>query len=345
MHRRLLVACLGLGFIGCGGDNASQVIGNPVNVFDLSMARGTDVGDMTVVTGDSPDLAMSNAKGCNGVYSQTTIAQMRQAAMTGCVELDNVVSIATSPVSATSTSIRIVVQDAAGGDYSAINVSCSSKSTSHPCTAFSVAKNILAGRSVTVQGTYFKGSASKGGYELLDLDSITDNASGTAPAPQMVALADIERSANKTAYWFQKVTLSIASTDALKMYDFSPAEFKSSTSTTACGSYYGFGMLPKSATGTAGAACSGTTQPAALTTVNANEVLFGTDFHGGFTANSECGCISTKTMKPFPGLLSAASTLSGTVSGILFYDASAATGYQYLSPLTTADAPITNTSM
>ena len=67
-------------------------------------------------------------------------------------------------------------------------------------------------------------------------------------------------------------------------------------------------------------------------------------FHGGFTANSECSCISAKTNMPYPGLLSATSTLSGTVSGILFYDAFSATGYQYLSPLLNADAPITNLS-
>jgi hypothetical protein len=50
-------------------------------------------------------------------------------------------------------------------------------------------------------------------------------------------------------------------------------------------------------------------------------------------------------MQPYPGLLSATSTLSGTISGILFYDAFSNVGYQFLSPLKNADAPITNLSM
>jgi hypothetical protein len=33
------------------------------------------------------------------------------------------------------------------------------------------------------------------------------------------------------------------------------------------------------------------------------------------------------------------------VKGILFYDAYSATGYQYLSPVADADAPISNLSM
>jgi hypothetical protein len=270
---------------------------------------------------------------------------MRMAATAGCFELDNVVSVAVTPISTKSTSVRIIAQDAAGGDFSGINVTCyDSATTAHPCTAFPTAKSILAGRSITVQGYYSKAAS---GYEHLSLDSVTDNASGTAPAPKAVMLADIERGAMKPAAWFQKVTLTIAAADMLGMYDFSPAEFKSTSATaTTCGTYYGFGMKPKSATGTAGAACSGTTQPPGQTMINANEVLFGTDYYGGFTANSECSCISSKTGKPYPGLLSSSSTLSGTVSGILYFDTvTGGAAYQFLSPLTNADAPITNLSM
>jgi hypothetical protein len=337
MIRLALVAAF---VAGCGTSPQT-----PFNSFDFA---GAAPGDDLATAGSSDggaqsgDLAMGS--GCS-VYTKSTIAAMRQAATSGCFEVDNVVSVAVTPITANSTSIRIVAQDAAGGDYSGVLVSCyDSATTKHPCTAFPTAKNILAGRSITVQGYYAKGAAAAGGYEYLSLDSVTDNASGTAPAAKAVLLADIERGAMKPAYWFQKVTLTIAAADMLGMFDFSPSEFKSTTAGATCGSYYGFGMKPKSASGTAGAGCSGTTQPAGQATVNANEVLFGTDFHGGFTANSQCACISTKTNMPYPGLLSTTSTLSGTVSGILFYDAYSAAGYQYLSPLLDADAPITNLS-
>ncbi len=336
----LFVTLIGGIASGCG--TAAQA---PFNTFDFAGAPANDLATSnSAEDGAVPDDQGGGGAGCT-VYSKSTIAAMRQAATSGCFEVDNVVSIAVSPVTANSTSIRIVAQDPAGGDYSAILVSCyDSATTKHPCAAFPTAKNTLAGRSVTVTGYYEKGSAAAGGYEYLSLDSITDNAAGTAPAAKSVLLADIERSAMKPAYWFQKVTLAIGTADALGMFDFSPSEFKSTSTTATCGSFYGFGMKPKSATGTAGAACTGTTQPAGQTTIDPNEVLFGTDFHGGFTANSECSCISSMTSKPYPGLLAANSTLSGTVAGILFYDAFSAAGYQYLSPLTNADAPITNLS-
>jgi hypothetical protein len=270
---------------------------------------------------------------------------MRMAAKSGCFELDNVVTVAVTPISTKSTSIRIIAQDPSGGDYSAMLVSCYSMSAKYPCSAFPMAKNILANRSITVQGYYEK--SAMGGFEYLSLDSVTDNAAGTPPAPQAVMLADIERGASKPAWWFEKVTLTISAADQLVMFDFSPPEFKSTKMPPpTCGIEYGFGMKPTSASGTAGAACMGTTtQPPGQTTVNANEVLFGTDYYAGFTANSECTCLSAKTMKPYPGLLSATSTLQGTVSGILFYDTAAGAGYQYLSPMLNADAPITNLSM
>ncbi len=328
---------------GCGGDTSA--LGPPVNVFDLS--QGTN--DLAGQTGDTTtDLAVGITSGtagaCNGQYAATTIAAMRSAAKTGCFQFENVVSLAVTPVGASSTSVRIVVQDPAGGDYSAIVLSCSQNSSTHPCAAFTTAKNILAGRALTIAGTFYKGSATKGSYETFDLDTVSDNSSATAPAASNVPVSDIERSANKANLWFQKVTLNIGSTDQLKMFDFSPPEFKSTTTTSGCGMEYGFGMLPKSATGTAGAACSGTTQPTGQTSVNASEVLIGTDFHGGFTANSECGCISTKTSKPYPGLVSSTTTLSGVVSGILFYDTSGSVGYQFLSPILATDAPLTNLS-
>jgi hypothetical protein len=332
--------CLAALGTGCGGQQYT-----PYNVFDLGQGQG-DLSSPSSQPG--ADLAMASTSdagtGC-ATYTKSSIAGMRQAAKSGCFELDGVVSVATTPITAKSTSIRIVAQDSSGGDYSAIVLDCSDSATAkHPCTAFATAKNVLAGRALTITGFYEKASAAKGAYEYLSIDAVTDTGAGTAPAPATAMLADIERAANKPALWFQKVTVTIGAADTLGMFDFSPAEFKSSSATATCGSFYGFGMLPKSVTGTAGGACSGTTQPSGQTAVNANEVLIGTDFHGTFTANSECSCISMKTMAPYPGLLSAASTLTGTISGVLFYDASANVGYQFLAPLKDADAPISGLS-
>ncbi len=279
------------------------------------------------------------AAGC-ATYAKSTTAAMRQAGTSGCFELDGVVSIAVSPVTASSTSVRIIAQDAKGGDYSGILATCySSASEKHPCTVFPTAKNILIGQALTITGYYDKTTA---GYEYLSIDSTTDPGSGPAPAPAPVTLAQIERGASTPAKVYQNVTFTIGASDALKLFDFSPPEFMATGGT--CAGFYGFGMLPKSASGTVGAACSGTTtQLAGQTTVNAAEVLFGTDYYGGFTAQSECTCVSSKTSKPYPGLLASNSTLMGPVTAILFFDTtSAGVAYQYISPLTNADAPITN---
>src|SRR5581483_4052826 len=127
-------------------------------------------------------------------------------------------------------------------------------------------------------GTYIKASS---GFEMLELDNVTDNASGTAPAPVAIGPSDIERSVTMmstgkpaAAYYYQIVTTSI--TDKLMMYDWSPAEFAYN------GHQYGFGMAPSSAKLTAGASCNGgTTQPTGMAS-NPKEVLVGTELYGGF---------------------------------------------------------------
>ena len=311
-----------------------------VKTFDFAMPPGGNV-DLATNDVDMAGSPMDGGSSCS-TYSMSSIHAMRMGATSGCFELDGVVTIATTPQGASSTSIRIIAQDSAGGDYSGIVLNCYSTSSSHPCTAYSTAKSILPGRTVTVQGFYEKASAMKGAYEYFSIDGITDTASGTAPAPASVMLSDIERGGNQPKYWFQKVSLTIAAGDQLKAYDWTPPEFKA---TSGC-HVYGFGMLPKSATGTATPACSGTTtQPAGQTSPSANEVLFGTDYYTTFKANTECTCLSSSTMMPYPGLLQSTSTLSGAVKGILFYDAYSSAGYQYLSPVADADAPITNLSM
>ena len=342
--RPLLLMAAAIGLVGCGGNTNQQAF----NTFDFAGGNpdlaGTNIdpnADMTDTSNNGgADMTGSSGGACTS-YTKSTIAAMRMAKTSGCFEIDNVVTVATSPQTASSKSIRIIAQDPAGGDYSGIVVTCYSTSAKHPCTVLPTAGAIIAGRSITVMGYYVNG-----GYESMSIDSVTDNGSGTPPAPASLVLTDVERGAMTTAKWFQKVTLTIAAADQLKMFDFFPPEFQPSSQSGTCTHVYGFGMIPKSASGAPGPACSGTTmQPAGMTAINNAEVLFGTDYYGGFTANSQCTCISSKTMKPYPGLLSAGSTLSGKVSAILFYDQFSGPGYQYLSPLTNADAPITGLSM
>jgi hypothetical protein len=272
-------------------------------------------------------------------YAMTTIASMRQAT-SGCYELDNVVSIAVTPTTTNSKSVSIHVQDAAGGDYSAMKIGCSSSSTAHPCAVLTAAKNVLVGRSVTVQGTFIKSSAAKGGFEGFYIDNITDNGAGTAPAVAPLAEADLERGATTAstskpmaAYWFQIVTANIG--DKLLMFDWSPPEFKRSGTTTTCPQWFGFGMIPSSAGATPGAACNGATQPAGQSTANAAEVLVSTDYYSGFKYSTDCAC-ATMFSSPIP---TAGQGVSGTVTAILDYDVAygTTTGYNLIAPLTNAN--------
>jgi hypothetical protein len=318
----MLFVALGLTVPACGGGGTLNPIDLSTN-YDLS---GPTAGDMA--TGGGGDMG---GNGCNGVYSKSTIAAMRQGSP-ACYELDNVVTIAITPTTSTSKSVTIYAQDAAGGDYSAEMFGCSSSSTSHPCPAFTTAKAILTGRSVTITGLYIKSAATKGGFEEFYIDSITDNAAGTVPTPAAVALTDIERGGNKTADWFQMVTTTIAPADKLVMFDWTPPEF---TGTGSC-PQYGFGMLPMSATGTASAACTApvtttSTQPAGQAAVNAAEVMVGTDFYQGFTYTTDCAC-SAKYTQPLPTV---GQGVSGAITVLLNYDVPymATTGYQFIDPI------------
>jgi hypothetical protein len=311
----------------CGGG------GTPLKPVDLSSNNDLTTppaGDMAT----GPDMA---GNGCGGVYSKSTIAAMRQNAA-GCYELDDVVTIAVTPTTASGKSANIYAQDAAGGAYSAEHFGCSSSSTSHPCSVLTTAKSNIVGRSVTITGLFIKSSAANGGFEEFYIDNITDNAAGTVPAPTAVTLANIERGGNVPADWFQIVTTTIAATDTLQPFDWTPPEF---TGTGTC-SQYGFGMLPKSATGTATAACpaSGTTQPAGQAAVNAAEVLVGTDFYDGFTYTSDCAC--GPATYPTALLLTTTTTVVGAITVLLNYDVPymMTTGYQFIDPITNANFPL-----
>ncbi|MEO8846571.1 MAG: hypothetical protein ABI591_20100 [Kofleriaceae bacterium] len=303
--------------VGCRSDNSS------------SPQDGHSTIDSPAQTGDG------GGSGCAS-YTDSTIATMRMGTVTGCYKLTNVVTLGVTPSTA---SPRLFVQDAAGGDFSALETKCSSGSTAHPCTIAAMVKLIPDGHSVTVTGTYIKTAATT--FEEFFIDNVVDNGAGTPPAAATATLAQIERGGTAANLRFQRITITIAAADMLQMYDWTPGEF-ANTSATACPYQFGFGMLPKSVTGTtAAAACaSGTAQPTGQASPNAHEVLIGTDFYKGFTVSSDCRCAKTFTdMEP-----SATSTLSGTVGGLLGFDVpfGGSAGYYYLDPKSATDAPITN---
>lgn len=315
MHMRFV--CLALAVLGCRSNDSATPDSHAVN--DGARLDGAGSG---------------SANACVA-YTMTTIAAMRMGTATGCFTLTNVVTLGTTP---SKKSPRVFVQDASGGDFSAMVTKCSSTSTSHPCAIATQVAAIADGHSVTITGTYIKSSAST--FEEFFIDGLTDNGATTVPAPATATLAQIERGGTAKNLRFQRVTVNLGSADTLKMFDWTPSEF-ANTSATVCPYQFGFGMLPMSATGTATAACSnGTTQPPGQAAINANEVLIGTDFYKGFTISSDCRCAKTFiNMEP-----SATSTLSGTVSGLLVFDVpfGATVGYYYLAPKSMTDAPMTN---
>jgi hypothetical protein len=330
--------------LGCSPSTPLAPIDFGLRDLALPIGPNPGMGDMAQPSNPPApaDMAMGQQPmGCTAggaAYAQASISNMRQA-KSGCFELDNVVTLAVTPTTANSKSITIHVQDANGGDYSAMKLSCSSTSTTHMCAAFASAKNILAGRSVTVQGLYTKSSAMKGGFEAFYIDSISDGGSATAPSPAALTESDLERGTTMSgggkpmaAYWFQTVNATLS--DKLVMFDWSPAEFKRSGSSTSCPQWFGFGMIPTSAGATAGQACSGMTQPAGMTAVNPKEVLVSTDFYGGFTFSTDCACAATHS-NPVP---TAGQGVSGAITAVLDYDVvyGQTTGYQYLVPMQNA---------
>ena len=270
------------------------------------------------------------------VYTDSTIAAMRMGTHSGCFKLTGVVTLGTTP---STKSPRLFVQDAAGGDFSAMMTRCSSTSTAHPCSVASTVAGTPDGHAVTLAGTYIKTGSTT--FEEFFIDSISDTGAATAPAPATATLAEIERGGSSQNLRFQHVTVTIGAADTLQMYDWTPSEL-SNSSATACPYQFGFGMLPKSVTATKGGACaSGTAQPPGQTAPNPAEVLIGTDFFKGFTVSSDCRCAKMfSDQEP-----AVASTLGGTIGGLLVFDVpfGTTTGYNYLAPKVVADAPITGT--
>jgi hypothetical protein len=297
------------------------------NTVDAHTTDGAKAID-GATTDANPDLCTS--------YTTSTIASMRQGTVTGCFELDNVVTLGTTP---STKSPQVFVQDAGGGDFSALLTKCSSTSTTHPCAVAATVAGLADGHSVTLKGTYIKTHSTT--FEEFFIDSVTDNGAGTAPASATATLAQIERGGTAANLRFQHVTVTISATDTLQMYDWTPSEFADSAA-TACPFQFGFGMIPKSVTATKGAACTNaTSQPPGQLSPNPAEVLIGTDFFDGFTVSSDCQC-AKKFSDTEPV---AASTLVGTVSGLLVFDVpfGGTVGYYFLDPKTLTEAPISGT--
>ena len=302
---------------------------SPLTPADLSMSGGGGGG-----TGGGMDMAMVN-------YTASTIAMMRQGAP-GSYQLDNVVVVAKT---SSSASPHLVIQDAAGGDFSAMYTTCSATSSSHPCAATSDNKAAAVGDKLTVKGLFIKASNANGATETFYIDSITNNGGGgAAPAPAVVALTDITRDNGMTAkkWFFQKVVVTPApASGALRIYDFSPTELKFSGS--GCPTQVGFALAPS-----ATAACTGATLmcPAtACAAPDASEILIGTEFYKQFTTSSDCTCAKTDMGANSPQVTSTTTSM-GAVSGILLYDSvfmsSPVKTFLYLSPTSLADLPLTN---
>ncbi|MDB4967446.1 MAG: hypothetical protein JWN44_3135 [Myxococcales bacterium] len=288
--------------------------------------------------GDGGTAGGDMATGGTKTYTMATVAAMRQGAP-GDYQLTDVVAIGLTP---SSTSPHLFVQDAGGGDYTAIKTNCSSTSTSHPCQVSSTVKTVALGHKVTVKGTFIKSSTANGGTEDFYIDSITDNGAGTAPATATVMLADVIKG-NGTAMkklWFQHVTVMNPGT--LVAYDLSPPELAFSGATK-CPYQLGFAVAPMGTTGAAAAlSCAdATTQPATATAPDAAEIYIGTDFFKDFNVASDCRCTAMFHDKE----VTATSTATA-LSGILVYDtvfgSMPVKSYLYVSPLNTTDLALTN---
>ncbi|MGZ3406431.1 MAG: hypothetical protein ACXVAN_08325 [Polyangia bacterium] len=310
-----------LGVAGCRDNGA-------VSPVDLSMAGGGGGG-----TGGGMDMATTMKN-----YTVATVAAMRQGAP-GDYELDDVIAIGLTPSTA---SPHLFVQDAAGGDYTAIVANCSSSSMTHPCTVASTVKTVAIGHKVTLKGTYIKASLANGGSENFYIDAITDNGAGTLPAPLTMDETGIARGAKDAKKIFQSVT--VTPVDDLVMYDWTPSELKYSGTWPGCTTapfVFGFGMVPATGAPAMGAACTvKTMQPAGQATPPANEVLIGTDFYKNFEVSSDCQCSGAHAGVTVPAT---ATKWPKTVAmtGILIYDVpfGMTTGYQYCAPQpTTAGA-------
>ncbi len=299
----------------------------------MTTDSGVDVASNDAPTESASDVAVdAPTSGCT-TYIASTIKAMRTGATNGCFELDGVVTLGVTPQAGNP---RLFVQDATGGDYSAMLAKCSSTSTTHPCTVASAVASLPDSHSVTLRGTFVVTASTT--LEEFFIDSVTDDGAGVAPLAVTSNLSQLTRSSTAANLRYQRVSLPLA--ESLVMYDWSPSEFAANATT--CPYQLGFGMIAKSVSVTAGAACSnGTSQPAGQASPNAQEVLIGTDFSQTYKVSTDCRCAKAAgDLEP-----SATSALPGTLTGFLVFDVAGSTGFSYVAPKVPGDAAITNTVM
>ena len=268
-------------------------------------------------------------------YASKSIADMRAAPVRGCFELPHVGLVARTD---SASEPRLYVQDANGGDFSAILAKCSS-AAQHKCAPAVAAKlktlvdTSATGAQITLRGFYEYGSVT--GFEELYIEDILDEcATLPRPAPIALTVADVTRDARSKAKWFRRATINIGPQDPLVMYDFSPPEL--ALAQPQCPNWEGFAMIPQSAGVAAATGCAGATNPAGRA-AEAREVLFGRQFFNQFLFSSDCGCAGTKQK-----LMTATNTVSGTVTGYLLLeqDKGSTKPYQLFEPAADKAFPV-----
>jgi hypothetical protein len=266
---------------------------------------------------------------CNGNYPTTTIVAMRNGKASGCFELSHVGLVARTD---SPSEPRVYVEDAGGGDMSAIATQCDASAT-HLC-APSVNAKILQlsdtmtdGAKISVRGYYQYGKTS--GFEGFYIEDIIDECSTMPrPAPITLTVANLTRDARTPAKWFQRATIDISAQDPLVMYDFSPPELL--LGDPQCPDYAGFAMIPRSSGATAPAGCNGKANPTPRSPVDPKEILVGRQFFNQFLFNADCACSDPNTR----GLLTPTGSVSGPVLGYLIIetDKKSTAAYQVFEP-------------
>jgi hypothetical protein len=274
--------------------------------------------------------AAAGAMGACPSYPSTSIAAIRNPPVaSGCYELSHVGLVARTD---SPTEPRIYVQDAGGGDFSAMDAKCTTTAT-HACPASvkskisQLADTAQAGAQISVRGYFVHGTV--GGFEQFYIEDLVDEGKTVPrPAPIALSVADIKRDARTPAKWFRRANVTIPAQDPLVMYDFSPTDLQLAGS-TACPNYAGFAMIPMSAGVAAPSACMGTMNPASRA-LDPNEVLIGRQFFNQFLFSTDCGCMAGTSQKP----LTPTSSISGTGLGYLIIeqDKGSTAAYQVFEP-------------
>jgi hypothetical protein len=326
----LIGVTAGLAMAGCRGDDTAPV--SPVDLSHPAQDLATSVPDNGDMATTNPTDDMGTTKGACATFNDTTIAAMRGAAKSGCYRLGMMAPVVVLAQNASSKTGTLVVQDVAGGDNSALLVSCKT-SGMPPCTVLSSIASLTPGAQVNVLGLYIKPGTT--GFEVMYLDDqpVAPNGTATPPAPLTVALADVANGATTLGRpkYFQKVDVTIPAGTTVNAYDWAPAPFKP-TNWSACTSLpytFGFGLIPSSSSGAAtpGPACTMGMMPMPAPNPSADEILISTNFYKSFPLSSDCQCTKTAA-----DLLTAGKTFT-KLSGILNVD----TGHLQIEPTASTD--------